>query len=458
MKRSSDRPQPPERARWGDVARWEVWQGPGRSVLAILAVESLAAILVAVEASTLRPQPRDLGLACALAALGIVHTEVAGTVERLRRRVSGTSYYDLSSVWTFAAALLLPPPLTAAVVVAVYLHLWVRVWRPAKSSLLYRNLYTTAGVVLAAQAAHAVVVGLVGARGWTSGPTGLGVLVLAVLTYALVNNALVVGAIALNTAPPGASRVGRLRQLLGEPDDIVLELATLSLGAMTAVTLTINAWLVLLVLPPLLVLHRADIARQLEQRAAMDGKTGLLNAAAWHEQAERALHRAQRQGGAAGVLILDLDHFKAVNDTYGHLAGDEVLVAVAETLRTEVREGDVVGRFGGEEFVVLLRDLELSGAGRRQMEAVAERIRARIAQLAVAVQTPDGPLTIGNLSTSVGGVFHLGHTSTLQQVLGVADAALYLAKRDGRNLVRFGSSVGLPTTSLPPTLPGSAAS
>jgi diguanylate cyclase (GGDEF)-like protein len=128
---------------------------------------------------------------------------------------------------------------------------------------------------------------------------------------------------------------------------------------------------------------------------------------------------------------------------------------VAATLRTEVREGDVVGRFGGEEFVVLLRDLELSSAGRRQMEAVAERIRACIAQLSVAVQTPDGPLTIGNLSTSVGGVFHLGRTSTLQQVLGAADAALYTAKREGRNLVRFGSSGGV-SASLPPTLPGPA--
>ena len=79
-----------------------------------------------------------------------------------------------------------------------------------------------------------------------------------------------------------------------------------------------------------------------------------------------------------------------------------------KTLRAEVREGDVVGRFGGEEFVVLLRDLEPTSAGRRQMAAVAERIRARVGQLAVAVNTPDGPLTIDGLSTSVGAVFDLG--------------------------------------------------
>jgi diguanylate cyclase (GGDEF)-like protein len=148
------------------------------------------------------------------------------------------------------------------------------------------------------------------------------------------------------------------------------------------------------------------------------------------------------------VLILDLDHFKSVNDTYGHLAGDEVLAAVAEALRAEVREGDVVGRFGGEEFVVLLRDLELTSAGLQQMEAVAERIRARVAELGVVVNTPDGPLTIDGLSTSVGAVFDLGRTCTLQQVLGAADAALYSAKRDGRNIVKFGPP-GTPMPALP---------
>ncbi len=105
---------------------------PGRVIAAILLVEGSAAALVAIQAAGLRPQPRELVLTGALVLLGVVHTAVAGTVERMRRRVSDTSYYDLSSVWTFAAALLLPTPLTAAVVVAVYGHLWVRVWRPAK--------------------------------------------------------------------------------------------------------------------------------------------------------------------------------------------------------------------------------------------------------------------------------------------------------------------------------------
>lgn len=445
MGRSPDRPYARPRVRPWTVGRWEMWQLRGPVIAVVLLVCAMATLLVGVEIGPLRPTAHEILTTCALVVLGLVHTEIVSRVERMRRRVSDTSYYDFSSVWTFAAALLLPPPLAATVVVAVYLHLWVRVWRPAKSPL-YRNIYTTAAVVLAAQAAHAVVSTSGGAPRWSAGAGGLAVLALAVVVYALVNNILVITVIALQDMP--AAGRGRVRHLLGEVDDIALEMATLSLGALTAVSVTLNPWLVLLVLVPLVVLHRADMARQLEQRAAMDGKTGLLNAAAWHDKAERALHRAQRQGAAAGVLILDLDHFKSVNDTYGHLAGDAVLAAVAATLRAEVREGDVVGRFGGEEFVVLLRDLDLTSAGHRQMATIAERIRARIAELAVAVHTPDGPLTIDGVSISVGGVFDLGRTCTLQQVLGAADAALYSAKRDGRNLVRFGPP-GAPVPALP---------
>jgi diguanylate cyclase (GGDEF)-like protein len=446
--RSPERSPARRPARSWEVTRWEVWRRRSSVVAAVLVVDALAIALVAAQVPGLRPTPRDLLLSGLLALFGIVHTEIATGVERIRRRVADTSYYDLSSVWTFAAALLVPPPLAAGVVVAVYLHLWFRVWRPAKK-VLFRNLYTAAAVVLAAQAAHVVATHTGGVAGWAAGPAGLLAVVPAVLAYFVVNIALVTGAIALDAEPVPAGRRPRLRTLLGHVDDNVLEAATLCLGALTAVALTVNAWLVLLVLLPLLVLHRAVVARQLEQRAATDGKTGLLNAAAWHEKARRALDRAHRHGGAAGVLILDLDHFKAVNDTHGHLAGDEVLLAVAETLRHEVRENDVVGRFGGEEFVVLVRDLPLTAAGRQQLERVAERIRSRVAQLAVAVDTPDGPLTITGLSTSVGAVFHLGRTGTLEQVLGAADAALYAAKRDGRNRVRFGR-LGSVVPALPP--------
>jgi diguanylate cyclase (GGDEF)-like protein len=183
--------------------------------------------------------------------------------------------------------------------------------------------------------------------------------------------------------------------------------------------------------------------------ASTDAKTGLLNAAAWQTEAARTVRRVHRAGGAAAVLILDLDHFKMVNDAYGHLAGDVVLAAVAAELRAGVREPDIVGRFGGEEFVVLLPDLANGAAGHIQMYEVAERVRKRVAALDVAVRTPDGGLTISGLTVSVGAAAVLADGTSLEQVMKAADAALYTAKRDGRNLVRIAGGVVVPDIPAP---------
>jgi diguanylate cyclase (GGDEF)-like protein len=204
------------------------------------------------------------------------------------------------------------------------------------------------------------------------------------------------------------------------------------------------------VLPPLLVLHRAVLVKHLEEAANTDGKTGLLNAAAWHVQAERALQRTKRRDGPPGVLVLDLDHFKAVNDTHGHLAGDQVLSAVADVLRDEVRERDLVGRFGGEEFVVMLAGL--GGRGPTELEAVAERIRRRVADLRVEIPTPDGPLSVRGLSVSVGCAVMPDGGAELRDLLEVADRALYAAKGAGRNAVRMGSVASTEPAILPVNL------
>jgi diguanylate cyclase (GGDEF)-like protein len=409
-------------------------------VALVLAVE--AAALASVVANLADPGRAPFtGEAGALAAfltlLSVVHTELATGIERIRRRASETSYFDLSSVWTFAAALLLPPALAAAVIAVVYLHLWRRVWRPAKVPL-HRHVYTTATVVLAAGAAHSAVEWAGGLPASPDDVAGVAGIAVAVLLYVLVNTVLVAGVIALTSEWPG------LRCLVGRLDDNALEVATLCMGGLAAVAIGATPWLVALVLPPILVLHRAVLVRHLEEVASTDGKTGLLNSAAWQAEAARAVLRAQRARGTAAVLILDLDHFKLVNDAHGHLAGDDVLAAVATTLRGGVREGDLVGRFGGEEFVVLLADLPPGALGRAEVRSVAERLRRMVAELEVPVCTPDGNLTIAGLSVSVGGASVPDDGTTLEQVLKVADASLYAAKRGGRNLVRIAGPVQIP--------------
>jgi diguanylate cyclase (GGDEF)-like protein len=165
--------------------------------------------------------------------------------------------------------------------------------------------------------------------------------------------------------------------------------------------------------------------------AATDEKTGLFNAFGWRDLASRELARAQRTRSACGVLMVDLDHFKKVNDSHGHLAGDSVLKAVGTLLRAEVRDYDVVGRFGGEEFAVLLPDITEHHA-----IAIAERIRKAVTELKVDVNIEDHQVTtVTGLSVSIGVAVCPDSGMVVDRLLLAADTALYKAKSDGRNMV-----------------------
>lgn len=444
-----DRPGHPAPGSGWAPQDWALWRLPARAVAAVLAVQAAAVALIATGVDVLDAPGvgADLLTAGVLVALGVLHTELAIGIERARHRAEETPCFDLSSVWTFAAAVMLPPALSGSVVVLVHLHLWRRVWRPAGSPP-HRHLYSTAAVVLAAGAAHAVV----GPAGLAVGgdPAAVAVVATAVLAYLAVDTLLVAGVVVL------AAGSGSLRAAVGRWDDNAVELATVCMGALAAVALSSAPGLVVLVLPPILVLHRAVLVRQLEEAAATDAKTGLLTVTAWRARAEEELRRGRRGRGTVAVLILDLDHFKIVNDVHGHLAGDGVLAAVAEQLQAGVRQGDLVGRFGGEEFLVLLPDLPAGAGGHRELGAVAERLRRRIAELEVPVRT-DGrgecptavETVISGLSVSIGGATVPVDGTELDQVLRAADASLYAAKREGRNLVRIGGRAVVPVPRRP---------
>jgi diguanylate cyclase (GGDEF)-like protein len=182
----------------------------------------------------------------------------------------------------------------------------------------------------------------------------------------------------------------------------------------------------------MVLLQRGALVEQLEQMSTIDAKTQLLNALAWHQFAARALTRAGRTSSAA-VLVIDLDHFKAVNDVHGHLVGDAALFQVGLSIKQELRQGDIVGRFGGEEFVVMLPDLEVEVASQ-----VAERVRARIATILLSdlqgVHTDGGDCRHA-LSASIGVAMFPDHAADLGGLLQAADAALYVAKHGGRNRI-----------------------
>jgi diguanylate cyclase (GGDEF)-like protein len=169
-----------------------------------------------------------------------------------------------------------------------------------------------------------------------------------------------------------------------------------------------------------------DYNRQLHALASHDALTGVLNARAYYATCDAQIRTSQRQGTPFAVLFIDLDHFKAVNDTYGHAAGDEVLRTVARTLGQGVRRSDMLGRIGGEEFSVFLPNTDLGGA-----VALGETLRLAVQACQPALE--DGQrLTI---TASIGVAANPDGQATMQAIQHEADEAMYLAKKAGRNRV-----------------------
>ncbi|MEU7750106.1 GGDEF domain-containing protein [Nonomuraea sp. NPDC049158] len=324
---------------------------------------------------------------------------------------------DLLSAWWLPVALLLPPAysLFAPIVLQILLQ-----WR-VRATVLYRRVCSAAVIGLAACTASVtfhwfVPDSAVLSRG--SGPPILFAIGSAVL-FALLNTILI--AIAAHTANPDIS----WREVLWDRESVLLDVVELCLGVTVAIACGLNLALLLLALPPVVLLQRSLLHAQLQAAARTDAKTGLLNAAAWQREADTEIVRARRTGETLALLIIDIDHFKRVNDTHGHLAGDQVLVGVAATLRSQLRDYDVVGRFGGEEFVVLLPRADIHEARR-----VAERLRYCIGRMSVPADDAMISVTI-----SAGVALMSVHGDDLIELLAAADLALYRAKELGRDRV-----------------------
>ncbi len=167
---------------------------------------------------------------------------------------------------------------------------------------------------------------------------------------------------------------------------------------------------------------------RLRELAMTDELTGLYNRRHFMREAEREVERAVRFGHEVGLLMIDVDHFKAVNDSHGHAMGDEALRRVARTIRDALRDVDLVARLGGEEFAVVLPETVREGAA-----TAAERVRRRVE--AMIMPLPGGDL---RFSVSIGLATAAGADLELDDLLSRADTALYEAKRAGRNKVEAG--------------------
>jgi len=400
----------------GRVRRWSLWSLPRVAVCYFLAVELLTLALLTVVLAYAHVTSVDLGRFALLAVLGLGYAEASDRVERFKRYLGKDGIWsNHTSVWAFAGVLVLPGTYAAVLVLLIHAQqLWLG--HRHQSVHPHRVVFITSTMVLATLAGsgflHAVGGGIT-----TSGLRAALVTVGAFGIFPVVNLGVLISGRAL------AAKTTLISSLLPDRDTVGFELMTLILGVFTAGLVLHTPWLTPLVLGVLAGLHRNSLVKSLRVAASTDAKTGLLNNAAWQDRAEQGLSHASRANQPVAVVMIDLDHFKNVNDTHGHLVGDRVLCGVADALGVELRGHDLLGRFGGEEFVAFLE-----GPTAEQAVEISERLRHCIA----SITTTDTPSVTGSI-----GVAYCTppRQANLADLLQVADTALYQAKAGGRNRV-----------------------
>ena len=399
-------------ARWAyDVRAWALWTLPKWLVGLILLAVVGAAAATGVAAATFQVRSHDLILFALLSSCVVVTVELTRQEGERKGLVK-----DVYSAWGLPAAILLPPVYVLVMTVIYYSCLQ---WRVRKAPP-HKRTYSAAIVGLSFVAAGMVFRWLRGTaplsapHGTTGQVAWCFALIAAVLVYSAVK---------------GSDPTADIRTSFFSREPLYNDMAEQCIGALVTYGVASNIFLVPIALPVVALLQRSLRHAQLLNDSRTDAKTGLLNARAWESEAEAEVARAVRARMALAVAVLDIDWFKRVNDTYGHLFGDEVLKEIAQCLPGVLREYDAAGRFGGEEFVLLLPHTRAVDAFR-----IADRVRDHISGL--SLHTTDGQAVQVTVSVGVAAL-DAGARRELSELLAAADAALYRAKRDGRNQVQM---------------------
>jgi diguanylate cyclase (GGDEF)-like protein len=402
-----------------------VWWATPRPARIYNATAVLAAIGVTLVSLLVSPP----GVGCTGAMLVLIAGGVA--VVELGRlaeggRVDHQRIHKGLSAWPLAGALLLPIGLVGWVAAAVYLHAWVRGiritrWKWIGSwGIVTLSALAAAGMFRIVNGTHLLL---------AAGSGKVFAAVLATMATFLVTETLGFFVISRINDP---SDEEYLRAQLASPSVYIVEVAVLGSGALCAVLFAYWPGFLLLGGPALLLMQRGMLHQPLQYEARHDAKTGVLNCEAWRAMATSALGHSRRQERQVALLVVDVDHFKAVNDAFGHLAGDEVLAGTADAIVGCVRSTDLVGRFGGDEFCALL-----FCAGPDDALTTAERIRRRIESLTFSDPRLGVTASVGLATAPLDG--DAGHTRSgtvdFSELMASADRALYRAKRDGRNRV-----------------------
>lgn len=400
---------------------WELSGLPGPTLVLVLGVVGLAVASFAASLWWMPLRVQDVALFLGLLAAAVASVEASRRVPE----PAGMNANDMLAAWCVPIAVLLPPVFSLAAAAALMAFTQWRVRRIA----VYKRVYSAAAI----GSAHAAASGLFHVlpepwRDWgrlteNAVPLTLAVLGVAVLAKAL--NAGLVGAAVKSADPETCWRAAFV------VDDGRLEATEVCAGVLIAVSVGVSPLLVLIALPPVLLLQRGMLYAQLHAAARTDAKTGLLNAVTWEREAAASLSAARRADRPVSVLLIDIDHFKRVNDTHGHLVGDHVLRGVADALRGQLRDArDLLGRFGGEEFAVFLPDVDDGEAAK-----AADRLRRAVADLVTPVDEGLVQVTV-SVGAAVADRDSL-RTVDVGELLARADLGLYRAKDEGRNQVRL---------------------
>jgi diguanylate cyclase (GGDEF)-like protein len=234
------------------------------------------------------------------------------------------------------------------------------------------------------------------------------------------------------TAVKGSDPTASLREVQFSREPIYNDLTELCVAVLVTFCLANSIITAAFAFPFVTLLQRSLRHARLVKDSRADSKTGLLNAATWEREATAEVARAVRTRTPLAVALLDIDRFKGINDTYGHLTGDEVLKEIAHTLNTLLRDYDLAGRFGGEEFALLLPQTRAVDAFR-----IAERVRSAISGLCIIAPGATGGERV-HITVSIGvAALDSGSKREYAELMAAADAALYRAKGCGRDQVQM---------------------
>jgi diguanylate cyclase (GGDEF)-like protein len=413
------------RARVPAVRAWPVWENPRWLVILIVAVIAVYALAVAATARAASLSPRELLVLVPLLLC------IAATVELTKRAGENAGLIrDVYAVWELPIALLLPPMYALLVPIFRLALVQVRIRRAP----LHRRVFSASAVGLSYGSASLAFHGLTDARFASAFSPGIhpSAWILAVAAAALLQR--VVNMVLLLPAVRGSDPGVSFRAMVLTAERLRNDVTELCVGVLVTFGIAFTPLTIVFALPFVTLLQRSLRHAQLLNASRIDSKTGLLNAGTWEREAASEVARAVRTRTPAALMLIDLDHFKAVNDAYGHLVGDQALRAISRTFKIFLRDYDLAGRFGGEEFALLLPQ-----TGAADAQRIAERMRAHIAEMPIAIGDDPEAEHI-RVKVSIG-VAALGTNwdrttgSQLTDLLVAADTALYRAKSAGRDQV-----------------------